>query len=130
MRAQETLGPRRLRLTAAGVAVAVVVLTAAPAMGDIIGTADRDSIRGGPGHNWIEGRAGNDRIWGQGGSDFIHGNSGNDRLSGGPNLDFLNGEETTGSTSAAAVITEWAWVAATCSGAALATTGRSRGSGS
>ena len=91
MRGPEAMGARRLGLAAGGVALAVVVLTSAPAMGDIIGSADDDSIRGGPGHNWIEGRAGDDRIWGQGGADFIHGNSGRDRLAGGPNLDFLNG---------------------------------------
>lgn len=91
MRGQEAGGARRLGLAAGGLALAVVALTSAPAMGDIIGGADDDTIRGGPGHNWIEGRAGDDRIWGQGGSDFIHGNSGRDRLAGGPNLDFLNG---------------------------------------
>jgi hypothetical protein len=91
MRTQGTTGAWCLRVAAGGVVLAVGVLTAAPAMADIIGSADGDSIRGGPGPNWIEGRAGNDRIWGEGGSDFIHGNSGNDRLSGGPVLDFLNG---------------------------------------
>jgi hypothetical protein len=89
MRLLERTGSRRL--AAVGVGLAAVVLTTAPAMADIIGTADRDTIRGGPGPNWIEGRSGADRIWGQGGSDFLHGNAGNDRLAGGPGPDFLNG---------------------------------------
>jgi Ca2+-binding RTX toxin-like protein len=83
-----------LRLAAGAVALtAAVAVTAAPAMGNIVGTAGDDSIRGGPGGNWIVGRAGDDRIWGGRGSDFIHGSSGDDRLVGGPNLDFLNGWE-------------------------------------
>jgi hypothetical protein len=93
MRVRGARGAQRLGRAAGVLAVAALVLQAAPAMGDVIGTPDGDSIRGGPGPNWIEGRAGNDRIWGQGRDDFIFGDAGNDRLAGGPVGDFLNGGE-------------------------------------
>lgn len=79
-----------LRLAAGGVALAIVVVTAAPAMGDI-GTGGDDSIRGGQGPNWIEGRAGNDRLRGGPGNDRLLGQQGRDLIWPGPGADRARG---------------------------------------
>ncbi len=78
------------RLAAGGVALAIVV-TAAPAMGDTVGTRDGDSIRGGPSGERIEGRAGNDRLWGGAGNDRLFGQRGRDRIWPGPGADRSRG---------------------------------------
>jgi Ca2+-binding RTX toxin-like protein len=67
----------------------------------LVGTGDRDKMKGTPkrdvivglgGGDQIVGRAGDDLICGGGGHDAIRGKAGNDRISGGPSGDFMVGQ--------------------------------------
>jgi Ca2+-binding RTX toxin-like protein len=68
----------------------------------IVGTGDRDTLKGTPkrdvivglgGGDKINGRAGGDLICGGGGHDSIKAKAGNDRISGGPSGDFILGQQ-------------------------------------
>ena len=58
---------------------------------DIVGTQDRDVIRGGPGRDVIKAGGGADLVKGRGGDDVICGGGGGDRLAGGAGDDALRG---------------------------------------
>lgn len=59
----------------------------------LTGTAGADTLRGGPGNDWLYGTAGNDRIFGHEGHDALRGWEGGDDLYGGPGHDELSGHE-------------------------------------
>ncbi len=63
----------------------------APGPGDIVGTADADTLTGTPGNDRIFGLGGNDQIDGAGGNDVIFGGPGDDQLTGGEGNDSVCG---------------------------------------
>jgi hypothetical protein len=73
-------------LTAA-LTVALVIVAAAAAK-NIVGTARNDVLRGSAKADTIYGKAGNDRLFGLGGNDRLYGGAGADRLSCGAGMDI------------------------------------------
>src|SRR5918999_5282998 len=91
---------RSIAVTAVCAALASQTLVMAPANGapacfgkrpTIIGTSDRERLKGTPGPDVIVGLGGRDRINGRGGNDRICGNKRRDTLIGGPGRDRIGG---------------------------------------
>lgn len=78
-----------LHIRNAGLATAVVTLTAAPADGDsvLIGGAGDDTLTGASGNDLLDGGGGADVLVGGGGKDILEGGSGGDAMAGGASDD-------------------------------------------
>lgn len=69
---------------------ATVTITVTPPC-TLVGTGDRDVLRGTPGDDVLCGLGAGDRLFGNGGNDVILGGAGRDALVGGPGSDLLDG---------------------------------------